>query len=110
MMRWPQVVNGVRGASQGVLRGCGRQGRLLAHNLVGFCGGLGLGWWLTFGRPQLGLVGLWVGILVGVAVVGECGGWRGWYGCVELGRGCVDPLCLLPAGYIATHWLKITHY
>lgn len=34
----PQVLNGLRGSTQGVLRGCGRQGQLLVHNMMGFGG------------------------------------------------------------------------
>lgn len=57
--------------STGVLRGCGRQGQLLVHNVLGFGSGVSAGWWLTFGDRQMGVRGLWLGILGGVALVGE---------------------------------------
>lgn len=60
-----QVFDGVLGASQGILRGCGRQLHLMVTNLVGFwLLGVLLGYMLTF-RVGLGIRGLWIGIASG---------------------------------------------
>ena len=54
------------GTSQGVMRGMGRQFELMLYNFAGFwAAGFSLGYLLTF-RYDLGLPGLWFGIMVGL--------------------------------------------
>lgn len=67
-----QAISGLLGVSQGVMRGIGRQGQLLLHGTLGWGAGIALATYLTFGSPQLGLPGLWVGSVAGVAIVCEC--------------------------------------
>lgn len=63
-----QLPDGILGCIGGVLRGMGRQAYLMAFNIIGFWGfGVVLGWTLAF-KTDLGLVGLWWGILTGVTV------------------------------------------
>ncbi|KXZ46433.1 hypothetical protein GPECTOR_43g869 [Gonium pectorale] len=63
-----QVSDGVMGASQGVLRGCGHQHLTAIFNFTGFwiCGVL-LGYLLCF-KAGMGLDGLWLGICSGDTV------------------------------------------
>ncbi|GLI60793.1 hypothetical protein VaNZ11_003027 [Volvox africanus] len=65
-----QVSDGLMGASQGVLRGCGHQHMTAVFNFTGFwvCGVL-LGYLLCF-KAGLGLNGLWAGISSGDTATG----------------------------------------
>ncbi|GIL81052.1 hypothetical protein Vretimale_9243 [Volvox reticuliferus] len=65
-----QVSDGLMGASQGVLRGCGHQHMTAVFNFTGFwvCGVL-MGYLLCF-KAGLGLNGLWAGISSGDTATG----------------------------------------
>ena len=65
-----QIFDGALGACNGVLRACGRQAALARVNIAALWGvGVVVGFALTF-PANMGVVGLWVGLAVGVA----CGG------------------------------------
>jgi MATE family multidrug resistance protein len=65
-----QLFDGVQVVATGVLRGLGDTRTPMLWNLVGHWAiGLPLGWWLCF-REGWGVAGLWVGLLVGLLVVG----------------------------------------
>eukprot|EP00892_Ulva_mutabilis_P001187 jgi/Ulvmu1/11069/UM007_0251.1 len=89
-----EVFDGVMGTCQGVLRGAGKQVRILQYNLFGFWGvGVTTGAVLTFGLGR-GLRGLWVGILCGIcstAVMNFCAFYRlDWAAEAAAARGTVD--------------------
>ncbi|KAJ3026372.1 hypothetical protein HK097_006466, partial [Rhizophlyctis rosea] len=65
-----QLSDAIGGVGGGILRGCGRQGVGAWINLAGYYVlGVPLGLWACFGRYQMGLVGLWVGLTVGLISV-----------------------------------------
>ena len=52
-----------QGILSGIIRGCGRQHSGSLINVVCYyCAGIPLGAFLAFGSPQLGILGLWIGI------------------------------------------------
>jgi MATE family multidrug resistance protein len=60
-----QVMDGVCGVAAGILRGTGRQGSGAIINLTGYYViGIPFGLLLTFGPPDMGLSGLWIGLTV----------------------------------------------
>jgi MATE family multidrug resistance protein len=64
-----QVFDGTQAVAAGVLRGAGDTHAPFVINIVGFwCVGLPLSWWLAF-RAGYGAVGLWWGIVAGLAAV-----------------------------------------
>ena len=66
-----QLPDGLYGVTSGVLRGLGMQPTLLWVNLGGFWAiGIVLGVTLTF-KAQLGVMGLWWGLLSGIVATGE---------------------------------------
>ena len=66
-----QLPDGLYGVTSGVLRGLGMQPTLLWVNLGGFWAiGIVLGVTLTF-KAQLGVMGLWWGLLSGIVSTGE---------------------------------------
>jgi MATE family multidrug resistance protein len=65
-----QLFDGLQVVATGVLRGAGDTRTPLVWNLVGhWLLGLPVGYYLCFGRG-LGAVGLWVGLLIGLTVIG----------------------------------------
>lgn len=64
-----ELFDGLQVVGSGVLRGMGRTRPAAVFNLIGYYGlGLPLAYWL--GRPErLGLVGIWWGLALGLAVV-----------------------------------------
>ena len=71
-----QVSDGLQAAIAGVMRGQGRQALVAWLNLAGFWVlGLGVGIFLTFGPPRLGVEGLWWGMAAGLtatSLLGVC--------------------------------------
>jgi MATE family multidrug resistance protein len=66
-----QLFDGVQVVATGALRGLGDTHTPMVWNLAGhWLVGLPLGYWLAFGRSW-GVVGLWVGLSVGLIIVGS---------------------------------------
>jgi multidrug resistance protein, MATE family len=67
-----QVVNGVQGAAQGVMRGMCRHTEVFGYSFLSYWVlGFPLGIYLAFfTRPRNGLYGLWYGFLAGVGLLG----------------------------------------
>ncbi|KAJ2695965.1 ethionine resistance protein, partial [Coemansia spiralis] len=64
-----QLPDAVNGVSAGVLRSIGRQAAGAWINFPSYyLVGIPLGVYLTYGRPAMGIIGLWVGISIGVAI------------------------------------------
>jgi MATE family multidrug resistance protein len=73
-----QVFDGTQAVAAGVLRGAGDTHAPFVINIVGFwCVGLPLSWWLAF-RAGYGAVGLWWGIVAGLAAVASLLVMRVW--------------------------------
>lgn len=68
-----QLPDAVNGAVQGIFRGSGRQRRGAILNFVAYyVAGIPIGIVLAF-RWELGLLGLWVGMTIGLCIVGLTG-------------------------------------
>lgn len=65
-----QLFDGLQAVATGVLRGVGDTRTPMIWNLAGHWGfGLPVGWWLCF-AAGLGVVGLWIGLSIGLILVG----------------------------------------
>ena len=74
-----QLSDGTQAAIAGVMRGQGRQALVAGLNLAGFWViGLGVGVFLTFGPPRLGVRGLWWGLVVGLTATSLLGTFMLW--------------------------------
>ena len=67
-----QVVNGLQGVAQGVMRGMCRHTELFGYSFVAYWViGFPLGMYLAFfTRPRNGLYGIWYGFITGLALLG----------------------------------------
>lgn len=65
-----QLFDGLQVVGTGVLRGIGDTRTPMIYNLIGhWMIGLPVGWWLCF-RAGWGVVGLWIGLSIGLTLVG----------------------------------------
>ena len=65
-----QLFDGLQVVGTGVLRGIGDTRTPMIFNLIGhWMIGLPVGWWLCF-RAGWGVVGLWIGLSIGLTLVG----------------------------------------
>lgn len=70
-----QLFDGVQVVATGALRGSGDTRTPLVLNLIAHWGiGLPLGWWLCF-RSGMGVIGLWLGVTLGLMLVGTALVW-----------------------------------
>jgi multidrug resistance protein, MATE family len=66
-----QMVNGLQGCAQGVMRGMGRQTELVGYLFVSYwIVAMPLGLYLAFyTRPRVGMIGIWYGYLTGLGLL-----------------------------------------
>lgn len=75
-----QFFNALEACAQGVLRGCGRQGMVIALNILSlWVFGFPAGLILTFyARPSAGIYGIWYGFIMGVGMQAVVLLWLVW--------------------------------